>query len=194
MEAAVKEMAALMQQRSDRLGALETREVAPPPPPSECEKRFKLLEEQMLLTRGNNIHRVNSRAYQPVQGKLPANLTFIPKFKGNGDPVQHIHASKEYLELKDVPAEMLTRIFAQSLEEHPKAQYQKLDHSKYPTFEDIAVEFARHYAHNIEIKTNMRTLEVMVQKEKEEFTEFLTRWRKESITVTTHILLSRNCA
>ena len=44
-----------------------------------------------------------------------------------------------------------------------------------------AVGFARHYADNSEIKTNNRTLEVMVQKDKQRFTEFLNRWRKESV-------------
>ena len=70
---------------------------------------------------------------------------------------------------------MLTRCFAQSLGEYPRAWYYSLDLNKYPTFKDIALEFARNYADNVEIKSNMRMLEVMIQKEKEGFTEFLTR-------------------
>jgi len=51
----------------------------------------------------------------------------------------------------------------------------------FPTFEDITVEFCKHYADNVEIQTSMRTLEVMIQKENEGFTEFYSRWRGESV-------------
>ena len=68
----------------------------PPPPPSKLEKRMNLMEEQLLLTRGDNIHRKNSRPYQPIVGVLSETLSFVdlPKFQGAGDLVNHLTAYK----------------------------------------------------------------------------------------------------
>ncbi|MDP1270883.1 hypothetical protein, partial [Klebsiella pneumoniae] len=84
----------------------------PPPPPTELEKRFKLIEEQLKLSEGESIHFENARGYTPVQDTLPTNfvLTDIPKFKGTEDPLQHIRSYKEYLAMKGVPAEMLSHV------------------------------------------------------------------------------------
>ncbi|XP_074278447.1 uncharacterized protein LOC141602037 [Silene latifolia] len=159
----------------ERLTAVEAKIAVeapiPPPPETEFEKRFRLIEEQLKLSRRENVHYENARGYMPVQDKLPTNfvLTDIPKFKGTEDPLQHIRSYKEYLALKGVPAEMLPHIFAQSLGEHPKAWFYSLELKNFPTFEDIAVEFCKHFADNAEIQTTVRTLEVMTQKDKEDF-------------------------
>ncbi|XP_074297658.1 uncharacterized protein LOC141628409 [Silene latifolia] len=120
----------------ERLTAVEAKIAVeapiPPPPETEFEKRFRLIEEQLKLSRGENVHYENARGYMPVQDKLPTNfvLSDIPKFKGTEDPLQHIRSYKEYLALKG---------------------------------------------------TTVCTLEVMTQKDKEGFTEFLNRWRAESV-------------
>ncbi|XP_074298636.1 uncharacterized protein LOC141629555 [Silene latifolia] len=149
----------------ERLTAVEAKIAVeapiPPPPETEFEKRFRLIEEQLKLSRGENVHYENAR--------------------GTEDLLQHIRSYKEYLALKGVPAEMLPHIFAQSLGKHPKAWFYSLELKNFPTFEDIAVEFCKHFADNAEIQTTVRTLEVMTQKDKEGFTEFLNRWRAESV-------------
>ena len=73
-----------------------------------------------------------ARPYNPMQSQLHIPLTFsnMPKFKGDGYPIQHIHAYKEFMEVRGLPKEMLLCCFAESLEEHPRAWYFKLDPKK----------------------------------------------------------------
>ncbi|XP_074290258.1 uncharacterized protein LOC141616989 [Silene latifolia] len=114
----------------------------------------------------------------PVQDKLPTNfvLTDIPKFKGTEDPLQHIRSYKEYLALRGVPAEMLPHIFAQSLGEHPKAWFYSLELKNFPTFEDIAVEFCKHFAIMPRFGLIVRTLEVMTRRIRRDFFNSSTIW------------------
>ncbi|XP_074265680.1 uncharacterized protein LOC141588124 [Silene latifolia] len=168
----------------ERLTAVEAKIAVeapiPPPPETEFEKRFRLIEEQLKLSRGENVHYENSRGYMPVQDKLPTNfvLTDIPKFKGTEDPLQHIRSYKEYVALKGVPfLEMLPHIFAQSLGEHPKAWFYNLELKNFPTFEDIAVEFSQTLCDNVEIRTHRAHTRGDDTKDKEGFTEFLNRRR-----------------
>ncbi|XP_074288461.1 uncharacterized protein LOC141613616 [Silene latifolia] len=146
------------------------------------------MSTEALLAKMNDTLELLTARLAAVETKeeLPKNfvLTDIPKFKGTENPLQHIRSYKEHLALKSVSASMLTAIFAQFLEEHPRAWFYNLDIKNYPTFEDLTTEFCRHYADNAKIQTIMRTLEVMTQREKECFTDFLAHWRAESVTLT----------
>ncbi|XP_074288775.1 uncharacterized protein LOC141613933 [Silene latifolia] len=188
MEALLAKMNDTLELLTARLAAVETKvggetPVTTTPEMSELERRFKLVKDQLKLSQGESIHYENARAYAPIQEELPKNfvLTDIPKFKGTENPLQHIRSYKEHLALKSVPVSMLTAIFAQSLEEHPRAWFYNLDLKNYPKFEDLTTEFYRHYVDDAKIQTTMRTLEVMTQREKGCFTDFLARWRAKSV-------------
>ncbi|XP_074291094.1 uncharacterized protein LOC141617858 [Silene latifolia] len=184
MEDAINKLSATMELMMTRMENIESKLTdSSVPSQSNLEKLFQFIEHRLKLAQGKSIHFENARTYTLVLDKLSANfaLTDIPMFEGTEDPVHHVKSYKDYLALKGVPAEMLSKIFAQSLGTHLKAWFYNLDLKNFPTFKDVTVEFCRHYADNMEIQTPMGTLEVMTQKEKEGFTEFYSRWRGESV-------------
>jgi len=143
-----------MDRVKNRMDALESKEPTKPNPPLETEtdKRLRILEEQ-LLARGNNIHIENNRRFEPVGDQLPNHftLTDVPKFKGVEDPLNHIRAFKDYMSIKGVKQELFTRIFPTSLEPIPRQWYYSLDPKSITTWDEVAIEFSKQYADNVEI-------------------------------------------
>jgi hypothetical protein len=152
------------------------------------KKKFRVIEARLNETRGLSIHDENEIQPLNIKEKVPPkiNLSDLPKFKGDENPLVHIRTFKGYMGIQGIEKECWPTFFPYSLEAVPRTWFYSIDPKDIPTWEDIAIKFNAQYTDNVETQPSLRTLEVLAQKDNEGFTEYLTRWRRFSTQIPNH--------
>ena len=99
------------------------------------------------------------------------------KFDGTGDPKTHLAGYVATMSLHNLGSDVMAQMFHQTLQGTALQWFWSLETVKKKTWEDIGAAFVAQYDYNCLIQITMRELESAKQGPKENFSDFVRRWR-----------------
>ena len=105
-------------------------------------------------------------------------MSLIPKFTGTSPPELHLKSYVQSMKIFNLGEPELANSFHLTLAGPAQSWFLSLDKHRVQSWADIIKEFVAQYKSNEELKITPKNLEMAKQKENENISEFITRWRE----------------
>ena len=147
----------------------------------EDAKRYRILEERLSAMEGQDTHDFDVPALclvedvvYPLKFKMPD----FEKYKGSSCPKTHLKMYVRKMAAYPRDNKLLIHCFQESLSGASLEWYTQLERNHVPTWNDLAVEFQRHYQYNTDMAPSHTQLQDLSQRSNESFKEYAQRWRE----------------
>ena len=144
----------------------------------EDAKRYRILEERLSAMEGQDTHDFDVSALclvEDVVFPLKFKMPDFEKYKGSSCPKTHLKMYIRKMAAYPRGNKLLIHYFQDSLCGVSLEWYTQLERNHVPTWNDLAVEFQRHYQYNTDMAPSRTQLQDLSQRSNQSFKEYAQR-------------------
>lgn len=143
----------------------------------ELKEQLKALTQRVAKNSSDLTQIKNYNLYPEARYPVGFKMLSTPKFIGTTPPEQHLKSYVRQMKIYDLGEAKLANSFHLTLAGPAQSWFLGLEKHRVRSWTNIVKEFVAQYKSNEELKITRKHLEMAKQKEGENISEFIARWR-----------------